>query len=261
MKFKFIDVVYTKQDGVARIIMNRPETYNAFRDVTLKEMITAFNDAGMDKSVGVVVLTGAGDKAFSSGGDVEWEARGGLERMHEDPLDIHDTMRNCLKPIIARVNGYAIGGGHHLAYFCDFTVAAEHAIFGQNGPRIGSPAGGYIVSYLARVVGAKKAREIWYLCRRYSAQQALEMGLANTVVPFEKLDEEVDKWCKEVLALSPTCLKVLKASFEAEYDYLRGSGSNVQRSIAPDFFESGEGMEGATAFLERHQPDFSRFRK
>lgn len=261
MKFKFTDVVYTKKDGVAKIIMNRPETYNAFRDVTLREMIRAFNDAAMDNSVGVVVLTGAGDKSFSSGGDVEWEAKGGLERMHEDPLDIHNAMRNCLKPIIARVNGYAIGGGHHLAYFCDFTIAAEHAIFGQNGPRIGSPAGGYIVSYLTRVVGAKKAREIWYLCRRYSAKEAQEMGLTNAVVPMAGLDAEVDKWCAEALALSPSCLKILKASFETEFDYLRGSGSDLQRMIAPKFFESGEGLEGATAFLERRQPDFSRFRK
>lgn len=261
MKFRFVDIVYTKQDGVAKIIMNRPETYNAFRDVTLKEMIRALSDASMDKSIGVVVLTGAGDKAFSSGGDVEWEAKGGLERMHEDPLDIHEAMRNCPKPIIARINGYAIGGGHHMAYFCDFSIAAEHAIFGQNGPRVGSPAGGYIVSYLARVAGAKKAREIWYLCRRYTARQALEIGLVNAVVAMEKLDEEVDKWCREVLALSPTCLKILKASFEAEYDYLRGSGRNLQRMIAPDFFASGEGLEGATAFLERRPPDFSRFRK
>lgn len=261
MEFKFTDIVYTKRDGVARIVMNRPERYNAFRDLTLKEMIRAFNDAAADGSVGVVVLTGAGDKAFSSGGDVEWEAKGGLERMHEDPLDVHNAMRNCLKPIIARINGYAIGGGHHIAYFSDFSIAAEHAIFGQNGPRIGSPAGGYIVSYLARVAGAKKAREIWYLCRRYTARQALEMGLVNTVVPMAKLDEEVDKWCREVLALSPSCLKILKASFEAEYDYLRGSGSNLQRMIAPNFFESGEGLEGATAFLERRPPDFSRFRK
>lgn len=261
MKLKFTDIVYSKQDGVAKIIMNRPETYNAFRDVTLRDMIRAFNDASMDKSIGVVVLTGAGDKSFSSGGDVQWEARGGLERMHEDPLDVHDTMRNCLKPIIARINGYAIGGGHHLAYFCDFSIAAEQAIFGQNGPRVGSPAGGYIVSYLARVAGAKKAREIWYLCRRYTARQALEMGLVNAVVPMEKLDEEVDRWCKEVLALSPTCLKILKASFETEYDYLRGSGRNLQRMIAPDFFTSGEGFEGATAFLERRRPDFSRFRQ
>ncbi|MBI3329358.1 MAG: enoyl-CoA hydratase/isomerase family protein [Nitrospinae bacterium] len=260
MSVQFNDIIYEKKDGVARITLNRPETYNAFTDKTLREMIYAFNDAGLDTTIGVVVLTGSGDKAFCSGGDVSWEREGGLERLRIEPLDIHGAMSHCLKPIIARVNGYAIGAGNHIAYSCDFTIAAEHAIFGQNGPRVGSPAGGHIVSYLIRVVGAKKAREIWMLCRRYSAREALEMGLVNAVVPYAKLDEEVDKWCHEILALSPTCLKILKASFEAEYDDLRGHTTQFQRMIAPDFFTSGEGLEGATAFLERRQPDFSRFR-
>jgi len=261
MGLQFNDIIYDKKDGVARITLNRPETYNAFTDKTLREMIYAFNDAGLDNTIGVVVLTGAGDKAFCSGGDVTWEREGGLERLRTEPLDVHAAMRHCLKPIIARVNGYAIGAGNHIAYMSDFTLAADHAIFGQNGPRVGSPAGGYIVSYLVRVVGAKKAREIWMLSRRYTAREALEMGLVNAVVPYARLDAEVDKWCEEILALSPTCLKILKASFEAEYDYLRGQTTQFQRMLAPDFFSSGEGLEGATAFLERRRPDFSHFRR
>jgi 2-ketocyclohexanecarboxyl-CoA hydrolase len=168
---------------------------------------------------------------------------------------VHQTVSHCPKPVIARVNGYCIGGANHLAYFCDFTIAAEHAIFGQNGPRVGSPACGAIVSYLTRVIGAKRAREMWMLSRRYSAAQALDMGLVNVVVPLAKLDEEVDKWCRELLALSPTCLKILKASFVEEFSYLFGQGDQLRRYMTTP--GSGRSSRKARAFLEKRAPDFS----
>ena len=257
MSRQFHDILYQKNAGVARLTINRPETYNAFTDITLREMNEALEDASADRSIGVVVITGSGRNAFCSGGDVFWEAQGGLERI---PFNINTRIGQCLKPVIARVNGYAIGAGNHMAYHCDFTIAAEHAIFGQNGPRVGSPAGGETVSFLSHVVGHKRAREMWFLCRRYTARQAYDWGLANAVVPYEQLDTEVERWCQELLAVSPTCLKILKASFEAEFDYLRGSGEQIRRMIAPQYFRSGEQQEGAAAFLERRAPDFSPWR-
>jgi dihydroxynaphthoic acid synthetase len=255
------DIVYELKNQVARITINRPKQYNAFTGETLKELMLAFERAGSDDEVGVIVLTGAGDKAFCAGGDVNWEKEGGLERQVLEPYMLHVAVSRCPKPVIARVNGYCIGGGNHLAYFCDFTLAAEHAIFGQNGPRVGSPAGGVVVSYLARVIGAKRAREMWMLCRRYTAQQALAMGLVNAVVPMEKLDLEVDKWCQELLALSPTCLRILKASFVEEFSYLFGQGDQYRRMILTPEFWKEEQQEGARAFLEKRSPDFSRFRR
>lgn len=257
----YTDILYEVRDHVARITINRPKQYNAFTGHTLKEMTLAVEAAGADDEVGVIVLTGAGTKAFCAGGDVNWEREGGLERQALEPYLFHVTLSRCLKPIIARVNGYAIGAGNHIAYFCDFTIAAEHAIFGQNGPRVGSPASGAIVSYLSRVVGAKRAREIWMLCRRYTARQALEMGLANAVVPSETLDEEVDRWCQELLALSPTCLKILKASFVEEFSSLFGQGDQLRRYMTSREFWEEEQQEGARAFLEKRPPDFSRFRR
>jgi dihydroxynaphthoic acid synthetase len=255
------DILFHKSNGVARITINRPEVYNAFRGTTLQELIDAYRRIKDDREVGVVVLTGAGEKAFCSGGDVNWEAQGSLRREAGKLMtELYEAMRTSYKPTIARVNGYAIGGGNHLAYFCDFTIAAEHAIFGQNGPRVGSPANGYVVNYLVRVVGQKRAREMWMLCRRYTAQQALEWGLANAVVPMARLDEEIQKWCDELLVLSPTCLKILKATFDDEYLGLRQHRRNYVREINPDFFTSGEQMEGAKAFMEKRTPDFSRFR-
>ncbi|MBI2162465.1 MAG: enoyl-CoA hydratase/isomerase family protein [Candidatus Rokubacteria bacterium] len=227
------DILYETKDHVARITINRPKQYNAFTGDTLKELTLAFEDAGGDDEVGVVVLTGAGDKAFCAGGDVNWEKEGGLERQVLEPYTLHLTVSRCAKPVIARVNGYAVGGGNHLQYFCDFTVAAEHAIFGQNGPRVGSPAGGPIVSYLARIVGHKRAREMWMLCRRYTAKQALDWGLVNAVVPMAELDAEVGRWCEELLALLV---------------------------VTPEFWRE-EQQEGARAFLEKRTPDFSRFRR
>jgi 2-ketocyclohexanecarboxyl-CoA hydrolase len=255
------DLLYDVRDSVARITINRPKQYNAFTGDTLNEMTLAVESAGSDPAVGVIVFTGAGDKAFCAGGDVNWEKEGGLERMILEPYRFHQTLSHCPKPIIARVNGYAVGAGNHIAYFCDFTIAAEHAIFGQNGPRIGSPACGGIVSYLTRVVGAKRAREMWMLARRYTAQQAYEMGLVNVVVPYDKLDEEVDRWCQELLALSPTCLRILKASFVEEWSYLLGQDDQLKRYLTTPRFWAEEQQEGAGAFLEKRRPDFSRFRQ
>lgn len=258
---QFTDILYEKGGHVARITINRPKQLNAFTGHTLKEMTLAIEDAGQDDDIGVVVLTGAGDRAFCAGGDVKWEKEGGLERQFIEPYSLHVTVSRCPKPVIARVNGYAIGGGNHLAYYCDFTLAAEHAIFGQNGPRVGSPASGAVVTYLTRVVGAKRAREMWMLCRRYTAAQALEMGLVNAVVPLARLDEEVERWCEEILAISPTCIRVLKGSFVAEFDHLFGLGDAMRRHILrPDFWRT-EQQEGARAFLEKRRPDFWQFRK
>src|SRR5581483_3615450 len=200
-------------DGVARITIDRPQKLNAYDAQTLAELRDAYERVREDSSAGVVVLTGAGDRAFCAGGDVRAEADGWLEgRAGEEQVKaLYAAMRDALKPTIARVNGYAIGGGNHLAYVCDFTIAAEDAIFGQNGPRVGSPAQGWIVSYLVRVVGAKRAREIWMLCRRYTAQQALEWGLVNAVVPRAELGAEVDRWCSEILSLSPTVIKIVRS--------------------------------------------------
>lgn len=253
---EYRDILYQVKNHVARITINRPKALNSFTGDTLKEMTLAVENAGADDDVGVVVLTGAGERAFSAGGDVNWEKEGGLERQILEPYMFHVTLTRCLKPIIARVNGYAIGGGHHIAYFCDFTIAADHAVFGQNGPRVGSPACGAIVSYLTRVVGSKKAREIWMLCRRYSAAEALDMGLANTVVKYADLDAEVDKWCNEILALSPTCIKILKASFAEETKALLGQADELRRYMVTPEFWKYEQQEGATAFLEKRPPDF-----
>ena len=260
----FADILYAVEDGVARITINRPETYNAYTGHTLNELREAYELVARDSNVGVVVLTGAGHKAFCAGGDVNWEAAGSLENRKADDQvrALYAAMRQCWKPTIARVNGYAIGGGNHLAYLCDLTVAAETAIFGQNGPRVASPAQGWYVSYLVRVVGAKRAREIWMLCRRYTAQQALEWGLANAVVPLLELDAEIQRWCSEILALSPTVIKTLKRSFDDEYLRLREheDSRDYLVEVNPRFWESGEQSEGAAAFLEKRRPDFSPWR-
>jgi 2-ketocyclohexanecarboxyl-CoA hydrolase len=257
---EFKDILYERRGDVAWITINRPKQLNAFTGDTLKELTLAFEDAGQDE-VGVIVLTGAGDRAFCAGGDVNWEKEGGLERQVLEPYRLHLTVSRCPKPVIARVNGYAIGGGNHLAYFCDFTLAAEHAIFGQNGPRVGSPAGGPIVSYSARILGHKRAREMWMLCRRYTARQMLEWGLVNAVVPLDQLDAEVNRWCEELLALSPTCLRILKASFVDEFESILGQGDAVRRLVVTPEFWREEQQEGARAFLEKRRPDFSRFRR
>jgi 2-ketocyclohexanecarboxyl-CoA hydrolase len=254
----YSDILYATADGVATITINRPKRMNAFTGHTLAELADAFERAGADHSVGVVVLTGMGDRAFCAGGDIEWEAEGGLKG--------HDFMlgRQIVehaKPVIARVSGYSVGGGNHIAYCCDFTIAADHSIFGQNGPRVGSPAGGYTVAHSASVIGHKRAREMWMLCRRYTAQQALAWGLINAVVPVAELDAEVRRWCDELLSLSPTSLRTVKTSFRLHMEsYINHNVSDVVERVNPDYFETGEQQEGARAFLEKRKPDFSRWR-
>ena len=217
---EFEDLLYQVRRNVATITINRPKTLNSLTGATMRELVEALDAAGRDARVGVIVLTGAGDRAFSSGGDVNWEKQGGLARRHVEtsPRAVHEAIRHAGKPVIAAVKGYALGMGNHLAYYCDLTIAADNAIFGQNGPRVGSPAEGYPVALLQRVVGAKKAREMWMLCRRYTAEQAREMGLVNEVVPLEQLGEAVDRWCQELLQVSPGCLEILKAAFDQEMD-------------------------------------------
>lgn len=258
---EFSDIIYEKKwhedlvGGVARITINRPEKLNAVTDKSMDEMFHAFYDASHDESLGAVILTGAGDKAFCVGGDMVWEQKG-LRAQFYWRYPPNQLLLMCRKPVIAAVKGYCIGAGNHLAYMSDLTIAAENAVFGQNGPRVGSPADGYIPAYLTRVVGAKKAREIWLLCRKYKAQEALQMGLINAVVPLEKLEEEVDKWCEELLALSPGCIEILKASFDADTDYMIGSYGKQSRLLYPDWFDMPECQEGSAAFLEKRKPQF-----
>lgn len=261
---EYEDILCEVNGAVVTVTISRPKSYNAFTSRTLAELTDAFSRFGSDSQLGVAILTGAGNKAFCAGGDVRWEAQGALtgQKAENEMKVLYAAMRDSLKPIIARINGYAIGGGNHLAYFCDFSIAAEHAILGQNGPRVASPAQGWLVSYLVRVVGAKRAREMWMLCRRYTAGQALAWGLLNAVVPLDELDQEVDRWCQELLALSPTALKVLKKTFDDEYEplRLRQDGRNYLDEVNSNFFESGEQAEGANAFLEKRPPDFSHWR-
>jgi 2-ketocyclohexanecarboxyl-CoA hydrolase len=256
------EVYLEVKDYVATLTINRPKQLNAFTGDNIVEMQRLLDQAANDRKVGVIVLTGTGDRAFCVGGDVNWEkGNGGRSGLEDLNFTFNRQIVECPKPVIARVSGYAIGGGHHIAYFCDLTVAADHSIFGQNGPRVGSPAGGYIVSHAANVLGHKRARELWMLCRRYTAQQALEWGLVNSVVPKEKLDEEVRKFADELLALSPTCLRILKRSFYHHMAPIMGRDmKDLIEEVAPNYFQTGEQMEGATAFLEKRKPDFSRFR-
>lgn len=263
--FTFTDIRYEKKrraEGgqVARITIDRPERLNAFTDHTIKEWNEAFDDASNDALVGVVVLTGAGDRAFSAGGDIKWEGVRTRAQFFMDDSPAR-ALRLCRKPVIAAVKGYAIGGGNLMSYFCDITIAGENAIFGQNGPVVASPADGYIVRYLVRVVGIKKAREIWMLCRRYGAQEALDMGLVNAVVPVDQVDAEVDKWSDEILAKNPTCIEILKASFDAEIDEMVGSFRRYVQLVAPDFPLGPEVQEAQQAFWEKRPPNFWQFRE
>jgi 2-ketocyclohexanecarboxyl-CoA hydrolase len=257
------EILYDVKDNVATITINRPKSLNAFTGDNIVEMEQALAKASNDRNVGVIVLTGSGERAFCVGGDVNWEkdASSGKSGLEDLRFSFDQQIAECPKPVIARVNGYAIGGGHHIAYFCDFTIAADHAIFGQNGPRVGSPAGGYIVAHAANVIGHKRARELWMLCRRYTAQQALEWGLANAVVPMANLDEEVRKWADELLSLSPTCLRIVKRSFYHHMEPIIGRDMpEMIDEVAPGYFKTGEQQEGADAFLQKRKPDFSRFR-
>ena len=248
------DVLYETKDGVAWITINRPERRNAFRGRTVHELIDCFRHAWRDRAVGVAVLTGAGDKAFCSGGDQKERGAEGYEELDE-VATLHTVIRNIPKPVIAMVNGFAIGGGHVLHVICDLSIAADTAIFGQTGPRVGSVDPGFGTAYLARVVGEKKAREIWYLCRQYSAAEALAMGLVNKVVPAAELRREVDTWCAELLAKSPTALKLAKLSFNADTDHIHGIGG-LGFSALELYYDTDEAKEGAKAFLEKRPPDF-----
>ena len=257
------DILFEKSgDGIARVTINRPHVRNAFRPRTINEMIDAFADAREDIDVGVVILTGAGPDAFCSGGDQKVRGVAGYVGDDKVPrlnvLDLQHLIRYIPKPVIAAVAGYAIGGGHVLHLVCDLTIAADNACFGQTGPRVGSFDAGYGAGLLARTVGQKKAKEIWYLCRQYDAEEALAMGLINAIVPLDRLQDEAVVWAREILANSPTAIRFLKAAFNADTDGLAG----IQQ-LAGDatrlFYMTEEGSEGKNAFLEKRKPDFTKF--
>ena len=255
------DILFQDKDGVARITINRPDKYNAFRGKTVEELIDAFQRAGWNREIGVIVFTGAGDKAFCTGGDQsahsgQYDGRGTIGLPIED---LQSLIRDVPIPVIARVNGYAIGGGNVLATICDLTLASDKAQFGQVGPKVGSVDAGFGTAYLARIVGEKKAREMWYMCRRYTAQEALAMGLANAVVPHDKLDEEVDKWCAELLERSPTAITLAKRSFNVDTEMIRGISSMGMQALSL-YYDTDESKEGGAAFREKRKPDFRRAR-
>ena len=259
---EYEDILYDTAEGIAKITINRPEVRNAFRPTTLFELSDAFERARNDPEVGVVVLTGAGDLAFCSGGDQRIRGDAGYVDPKGTPrlnvLDLQIQIRRLPKPVIAMVRGYAIGGGHVLHVVCDLTIAADNAVFGQTGPKVGSFDGGYGAGLLARMVGDKRAREIWYLCRQYSAQEAYEMGMVNAVVPLDRVEEETVKWAREMLQMSPLALRMMKGAFNAAADGLAG-----QQQCAGDatllFYMTEEAQEGRNAYNEKRPPDFGRF--
>ncbi len=260
----YTDIRYEHWSGVAKITINRPSVRNAFRPKTVAEMIEALQHARLDRSVGVIVLTGEGDKAFCSGGDQRVRGATGYRDEdgihHLNVLDLQRDIRSCPKPVIAMVAGYAIGGGHVLHMICDLTIAAENAVFGQTGPKVGSFDGGFGASYMARIVGQKKAREIWFLCRQYSAQEALDMGLVNKVVPFAELEPETLRWCDEILANSPIALRCLKSALNADCDGQVGL-QELAGNATLLFYMTEEGQEGKNAYLEKRKPNFSKFER
>jgi len=265
----FQDIIYEKMDGIAKITINRPEKRNAFRPETVFEMYDALSDAREDQTIGVILLTGNGPAkdgkyAFCSGGDqsirgdMGYVGKDGVPRLNV--LDLQKLIRSIPKVVIALVAGYAIGGGHVLHVICDLTIAADNAIFGQTGPKVGSFDGGFGSSYLARMVGQKKAREIWYLCRQYNAQEALEMGLVNKVVPIDKLETEGIQWAKEILQHSPMAIRVLKSAFNAELDGQAGI-QELAGNATLLYYMSEEAQEGKKAYLEKRKPDFKKYPK
>ncbi|MBI4336885.1 MAG: 1,4-dihydroxy-2-naphthoyl-CoA synthase [Chloroflexi bacterium] len=259
----FTDIIYEKREGVAFVRINRPKVLNAFRPRTIDEMRQAFQDAWYDQEVGVAVLTGT-EGNFSVGGDVKVRGGGGYRdqdgSLRLQVTHLHRLIREVPKPVIAMVDGYAIGGGHVLHVLCDLTIASSRAMFGQIGTKYGSFDGGFGAIYLARVVGEKKAREIWYLCRRYTAQEALEMGLVNAIVPPERLEAEVMAWGKELLQRSPTALRFLKHAFNADTDHVYGI-QNLAHGATALYYATEEGQEGTKAFLEKRPPNYERFRR
>lgn len=262
---EFTDIVYEKcSDGIAKITINRPQVHNAFRPQTVMEMSRVLNDARNDADVGVIILTGMGENAFCSGGDQKVRGTGGYVGDDGTPrlnvLDLQREIRTCPKPVVAMVAGWCVGGGHVLHMMCDLTIAAENAMFGQTGPRVGSFDGGWGASYMARIVGQKKAREIWFLCRFYNAKEALDMGLVNTVVPLEKLEAETVQWCREMLANSSLALRCLKAALNADCDGQAGL-QELAGNATLLYYMTEEGREGKNAFLEKRRPDFSKFQR
>ncbi len=264
---KYQDIIYEKMDGIAKITINRPEKRNAFRPETTLELYDAFADAREDASIGVILLTGKGPAkdgkyAFCSGGDQSirgnkgYVGKDGVPRLNI--LDVQKQIRSIPKPVIALVAGYAIGGGHVLHVVCDLTIASDNAIFGQTGPKVGSFDGGFGASYLARIVGQKKAREIWYLCRQYNAREAFDMGLVNKIVPVKKLEEEGIKWAKEILEKSPLAIRLLKSAFNAELDGQAGI-QELAGNATLLYYMSDEAQEGRNAYNEKRKPDFKKF--
>ena len=260
----FQEILYHKsEEGIAKITINRPHVRNAFTPLTVREMQKALDDARDDINIGTIILTGQGDLAFCSGGDQKIRGDAGYKdqdtgHLRLNVLDFQRQIRTCPKPVVAMVAGYAIGGGHVLHLICDLTIAAENGVFGQTGPKVGSFDGGYGSSYLARIVGQKKAREIWFLCRQYNAQQALEMGLVNTVVPLEQLEVETVAWCRQMLQHSPTALRCLKAAMNADCDGQAGL-QELAGAATLLFYQTEEGREGRNAYVEKRTPDFGKF--
>ena len=260
----FREILYHKsEEGIAKITINRPHVRNAFTPLTVREMQKALDDARDDINIGTIILTGQGELAFCSGGDQKIRGDAGYRdqdtgHLRLNVLDFQRQIRTCPKPILAMVAGYAIGGGHVLHLMCDLTIAAENAVFGQTGPKVGSFDGGYGSSYLARIVGQKKAREIWFLCRQYNAEQALEMGLVNTVVPLEQLEEETVTWCRQMLQHSPMALRCLKAAMNADCDGQAGL-QELAGAATLLFYQTEEGQEGRNAYVEKRPPDFGKF--
>jgi naphthoate synthase len=260
----FAEIIYEKkhhsqlEGGLARVTMNKPDKYNAMTLATVDEMFKAFYDASHDVSIAAIVIAGAG-KHFGVGGDVDWETWGLREAFYNRYPHNRLTLMSR-KPVIAQVQGYCLGGHNHMAYCCDFTIAADNAKFGQAGPRVSSPADGFFVPYLTKVIGAKKAREMWMLCRRYTAEQAEQMGLVNKVVPADQLESEIDAWAEELLQVSPGCLEILKASFDQEMSGYEEMGM-ISSRLYPDWFDSPEGKEGGNAFVAKRKPRFWELRK
>lgn len=261
---EYTDILFEQFEGIAKITINRPRVYNAFRPQTNAEMLDAVGICRERNDIGVVVLTGAGDKAFCSGGDQNVKGTGGYIDENGVPrlnvLDLHKAIRSLPKPVIAMINGYSIGGGNVLQVVCDLSIASENARFGQTGPKVGSFDAGFGSSYLARCVGQKKAREIWFLCKQYTAQEALEMGMVNAVVPFDKLEETTVEWCRTILKRSPMAIRMIKRALNAELD-----GQHGLMEFAGDttlmYYLMAEAQEGKNAFLEKRDPDFEQFPK
>ena len=258
----YTDILYHQAEGIAKITINRPELRNAFRPETVRELIDAFRRAHLDPEIGVIILTGAGELAFCSGGDQKVRGEHGYKdnegMQHLNVLELQRQIRSLPKPVVAMVAGYAIGGGHVLHLICDLSIAADNARFGQTGPRVGSFDAGLGAGILARSVGLKKAKEIWFLCRQYDAAQALEMGLVNAVVPLAELERETVQWCREMLRHSPTALRLLKAGFNADTDGMAGIQELAGNATAL-FYMTEEAQEGRDAFVEKRPVDFGKF--